>query len=68
MELTLERRNVSGMHRTENKASGYSHEGYVFQDKAHRAGHVSGELYINKAVIEKMGKPVSITIRFESGE
>ncbi len=68
MELTLEKRSISGMHRTENKASGYSHEGYVFQDKAHRAGRVSGELYINKALIMEKGKPVSITIRFESGE
>jgi len=68
MELRLEKRSISGMHRTENKASGYSHEGYVFQDEAHRAGYVSGELYLNKAVIEKMGRPVSITIRFESGE
>lgn len=65
MKLKLEKRSISGMHRTENKASGYSHEGYVFQDKAHRAGQVSGEVYLNKALITEKGKPVSIEIVFD---
>lgn len=68
MELKLEKRSISGMHRTENKASGHSHEGYVFQDKPHRQGRVSGELYINKALIAEKGKPVGIEIVFEEKE
>lgn len=66
--LLLEKRSVSGMHRTENKASGHSHVGYVFQDKAHRAGQVSGEVYFNKALIAEKGEPVSITIHFDNEE
>ena len=65
MKLLLEKRSVSGMHRTENKASGHSHEGYVFQDKPHRQGSVSGEIYFNKDLVKEMGRPVSIVIEFE---
>lgn len=65
MKLTLEQRSVSGMHRTEKRADGQTHEGYVFQDEPHRKGSLSGELYINKDLVKKMGRPVSVTIEWE---
>jgi|GEM_PF-4152164 len=66
VKLDLEKRPIGVMHRTENKASGTTHDAYVFQDGIHRTGRVSGEVYLNKSVVEENGRPVAITIHFES--
>ena len=65
MKLAIEKRPLAVMHKTVSHAQGTTHDGFVFQDVPHRQGRISGEIRINKSLIEEKGNPVSIEIVFE---